>query len=72
MTFTVRVQAHLDRGTPEEVTGEINELLAKAGPSGMPAMFFAAPARALLAARRRRPRPVGIARVPHGHRRHHA
>ena len=50
MTFTVRMQAHLDRGTPEEVTGEINELLAKAGPSGMPAMYYAAPARALLAA----------------------
>jgi hypothetical protein len=50
MAFTVRLQAHLDRGTPERCTDEIHEMLATLGPSGMPAMYYAGPARVLLAA----------------------
>ena len=50
MAFTVRLQAHLDRGTPERCTDEIHEVLAALGPSGMPAMYYAGPARVLLAA----------------------
>jgi hypothetical protein len=50
MAFTVRLQAHLDRGTPERCTDEIHEVLAMLGPSGMPAMYYAGPARVLLAA----------------------
>ncbi len=50
MAFTVRLQAHLDRGTPERCTDEIHEVLATLGPSGMPAMYYAGPARVLLAA----------------------
>ena len=50
MVFTVRLQAHLDRGTPERCTDEIHAVLAMLGPSGMPAMYYAGPARVLLAA----------------------
>jgi hypothetical protein len=52
MVFTVRMQAHLDRGTPQQYTGAIESLLERIGPAGMPAMYYAAPARALLAAGR--------------------
>jgi tetratricopeptide (TPR) repeat protein len=50
MAFIVRMQAHLDRGTPDQFTDEIDAVLSAIGPSGMPAMYYAAPARALLAA----------------------
>ena len=50
MAFTLRLQAHLDRGTPERCTDEIHDVLAMLGPSGMPAMYYAGPARVLLAA----------------------
>jgi hypothetical protein len=50
MVFTVRLQAHLDRGTPAEFTDDIKALLAGIGSNAMPAMYLAAPARALLAA----------------------
>ncbi|HEY1821601.1 MAG TPA: AAA family ATPase [Trebonia sp.] len=52
MVFTVRMQAHLDRGTAGQYTGVIEALLDRIGPAGMPAMYLAAPARALLAAGR--------------------
>jgi hypothetical protein len=50
MAFTVRMQAHLDRGTPAEFADDINALLAEIGPAGMPPMYVAGPARGLLAA----------------------
>lgn len=34
MAFTVRMQAHLDRGTPEQFSGDINAVLAMVGPAG--------------------------------------
>ncbi len=49
MAFTVRMQAHLDSGTAHQFTGDVEALLAAAGPE-MPAMYYAAPARLLLAA----------------------
>jgi hypothetical protein len=49
MAFTVRLQAHLDRGTAAQYAGDVEELLASAGPD-LPAMYYAAPARLLLAA----------------------
>jgi hypothetical protein len=49
MAFTARLQAHLDRGTAAEYAGEVKALLAQAGPD-LPAMYYAAPARLLLAA----------------------
>jgi len=49
MAFTVRLQAHLDRGTAAEYAGDVKALLAMAGPD-LPAMYYAAPARFLLAA----------------------
>jgi hypothetical protein len=49
MAFTARMQAHLDRGTVAEYAGDVRALLARVGP-GMPAMYYAAPARFLLAA----------------------
>jgi hypothetical protein len=50
MAFTVRMQAHLDRGTPDEVAEETHRVLVAIAPAGMPAMYQAGPARALLAA----------------------
>jgi hypothetical protein len=50
MAFTVRMQAHLDRGTPEQFVDEIDAVLTEIGPRGMPPMYYATPARALLAA----------------------
>ena len=49
MAFTARMQAHLDRGTAAEYAGDVKTLMAGAGPD-MPAMYYAAPARFLLAA----------------------
>jgi hypothetical protein len=49
MAFTVRLQAHLERGTAAEYAGDVKALLAEAGPD-LPAMYYAAPARFLLAA----------------------
>ena len=50
MVFTVRMQAHLDRGTPEQYAGDITEMLDRLGMANFPAMYLAAPGRALLAA----------------------
>jgi AAA ATPase domain len=49
MAFTARMQAHLDRGSAAEYAGDVQALLARAGPD-LPAMYYAAPARFLLAA----------------------
>src|SRR5262249_43548942 len=49
MAFTARMQAHLDRGTAGEYAADVEALLAAVGPD-MPAMYYAAPARLLLAA----------------------
>jgi hypothetical protein len=49
MAFTVRLQAHLDRATAAEYADDVKALLAGAGPD-LPAMYYAAPARFLLAA----------------------
>jgi hypothetical protein len=49
MAFTSRLQAHLDRGNPAEYAGDVKALMAQAGPD-LPAMYYAAPARFLLAA----------------------
>ena len=49
MAFTARMQAHLDRGTADEYAGDVKALMAGAGPD-LPAMYYAAPARFLLAA----------------------
>ena len=49
MAFTARMQAHLDRGTAAEYAGDVKALMAGAGPD-LPAMYYAAPARFLLAA----------------------
>ena len=50
MVFTVRMQAYLDLGTPERHAGDITELLERVGVANIPAMYLAAPGRALLAA----------------------
>jgi hypothetical protein len=50
MVFTQRMQAHLDRGTPEHFASDVRAILDRLGPLGMPAMYLAAPARLLLAA----------------------
>ena len=49
MAFTTRMQAHLDRGTAADYAGDVTALMAGAGPD-MPTMYYAAPARFLLAA----------------------
>jgi hypothetical protein len=49
MAFTARMQAHLDRRTAHQFAGDVETLMAAAGPE-MPAMYYAAPARLLLAA----------------------
>jgi AAA ATPase domain len=49
MAFTARMQAHLDRGTAHQYADEVRALMDAAGPE-MPAMYYAAPARLLLAA----------------------
>jgi hypothetical protein len=49
MAFTARMQAHLDRGTAAEYAGDVSTLMAAAGPD-IPGMYYAAPARLLLAA----------------------
>ncbi|HEX4398371.1 MAG TPA: AAA family ATPase [Trebonia sp.] len=49
MAFTARMQAHLDRGTAAEYADDVKTLMAGAGPD-LPAMYYAAPARFLLAA----------------------
>ena len=50
MVFTVRMQAHLDPGTPEQYAGDITGMLDRPGMANFPAMYLAAPGRALLAA----------------------
>jgi hypothetical protein len=50
MVFTLRMQAHLDRGTPEHYEASVRAILARMGPAGVPVMYMAAPARLLLAA----------------------
>jgi hypothetical protein len=50
MAFAVRLQAHLDRGTPGEFAADVRAVLDRLGPLGMPPMYLAAPARLLLAA----------------------
>ncbi len=49
MVFTVRMQAHLDRGTAHQYAADVDALMNEAGPE-IPAMYSAAPARLLLAA----------------------
>ena len=49
MVFTSRMQAHLDRGTAAEYAGDVTAMMAEAG-QDIPAMYYAAPARLLLAA----------------------
>jgi hypothetical protein len=49
MAFTARMQAHLDRGTASEFADDVRALLTGFGPD-MPTMYYAAPARLLLAA----------------------
>jgi hypothetical protein len=49
MAFTARMQAHLDRGTAQQFAADVETLMAAAAPE-MPAMYYAAPARLLLAA----------------------
>ncbi|HEX6933673.1 MAG TPA: hypothetical protein VF162_16115, partial [Streptosporangiaceae bacterium] len=49
MAFTARMQAHLDRGTAAEYVDDVSTLMAAAGPD-IPGMYYAAPARLLLAA----------------------
>jgi hypothetical protein len=49
MAFTARMQAHLDQGTAAGYASDVKALMAGAGPD-MPAMYYAAPARFLLAA----------------------
>jgi len=49
MAFTVRLQAHLDRGTAAEYADDVKALMAEAG-ADLPAMYYAGPARFLLAA----------------------
>ncbi len=49
MAFTARMQAHLDRGTAAEYADDVSTLMAEAG-SDIPGMYYAAPARLLLAA----------------------
>jgi hypothetical protein len=49
MAFTARMQAHLDRGTAAEYADDVSTLMAAAGPD-IPGMYYAAPARLLLAA----------------------
>jgi hypothetical protein len=50
MVFTVRMQAHLDQGTPEQYAGAITGILDRPGIANFPAMYLAGPGRALLAA----------------------
>jgi hypothetical protein len=50
MVFTVRLQAHLDRGTPGDYAADVRAVVEQLGPLGMPPMYLAAPARLLLAA----------------------
>jgi tetratricopeptide (TPR) repeat protein len=50
MVFTLRMQAHLDRNTPDEFAPTVRELMDEFAPLGMPAMYLAAPGRFLLAA----------------------
>jgi AAA ATPase domain len=50
MVFTLRMQAHLQRGTPAEYADAVRAIIDRIGPAGMPAMYYAAPARFLLAA----------------------
>jgi hypothetical protein len=50
LVFTVRMQAHLDRGTPDRFVDEVNDLLARLASGGLAAMYYAGPARVLLAA----------------------
>lgn len=50
MVFTLRMQAHLERGTPDQFADAVRTLLDRLGGFGMPAMYIAAPARLLLAA----------------------
>ncbi len=50
MVFTVRMQAHLDLGTADRFTGDVSALQAAMGPDRVPAMYYAGPARLLLAA----------------------
>jgi len=49
MVFTARMQAHLDRGTAAEYADDVTTMMAGAG-HDVPAMYYAAPARLLLAA----------------------
>jgi hypothetical protein len=50
MVFTLRMQAHLDHGTPGQYAGDITDLLERFGVTSYSATYLAAPARALLAA----------------------
>jgi hypothetical protein len=50
MVFTLRLQAHLDRNTPQDFVATARDALDRIVPSGMPAMYLAGPAKLLLAA----------------------
>jgi hypothetical protein len=50
MALTLRMQAHLERGTTEEYAPTVREIVDQIVPGGMPAMYLAGPARFLLAA----------------------
>jgi hypothetical protein len=49
MAFTARLQAHLDRGTEAEYADDVTAIMAVIG-QDIPVMYYAAPARLLLAA----------------------
>ena len=50
MVFTLRMQAHLDRGTPAEYAADTRGLMERIGTANLPASYLAAPGRGLLAA----------------------
>jgi hypothetical protein len=50
MAFTVRLQAHVDLGTPAAIAAECRALVDRLLPLGIPPMYLAAPARHNLAA----------------------
>jgi hypothetical protein len=50
MVFTLRMQTHLQRGTPGEFAATTRSIVDQITPAGMPPMYFAGPARLLLAA----------------------
>jgi hypothetical protein len=54
LVFSLRLHAHLERGTTVEYADEVERIVQRLAPLGLPATYFAAPARALLQVGRRR------------------